>query len=79
MSSSESPTNVNAARAALDACPLPQIRRLEIEEIGGSILISGRVESFYLKQRAQETLRSIVLDQRLINDVVVETDDDRVL
>ena len=73
MSSSEASIGVEAARAALDACPIPQIRRLEIEAIGDSLLISGRVESFYLKQRAQETLRGVVRDRRVVNQVVVET------
>lgn len=73
MSSSEASPGIEAARAALDACPIPQIRRLEIEAIGDSLLISGRVESFYMKQRAQETLRGVANDCHLVNQVVVET------
>ena len=73
MSTSELNSAAQQVQAALAACPLPQVRRLSVEIVGEGVLISGRVESFYLKQRAQETLRGIVRNGQLINEVVVDT------
>ncbi len=51
--------------------PLPDLRRLEIEETEEEVVITGIVSSYYSKQLAQETIRSAVGDRRIRNRVVV--------
>jgi osmotically-inducible protein OsmY len=51
--------------------PFPSIRLLEVEVEGKQFLLRGSVESFYLKQIAQETVRSVVRSAELLNDIHV--------
>lgn len=51
--------------------PLPQLRRLVVTATDDEVVITGRVSSYYMKQLAQETLRSMVGDRRLLNNVEV--------
>ncbi len=51
--------------------PLPDLRRLEIEETEDEVIILGIVSSYYSKQLAQETIRPAVGDRRIRNRVVV--------
>ena len=50
--------------------PLPDLRRLDVEESEFEVVITGRVSSYYLKQLAQETIR-IALGERLLHNRVV--------
>ena len=47
------------------------LRQLEVEMTPQGLVISGQVESFYLKQQAQETIRAVVRDIPLINQIDV--------
>jgi hypothetical protein len=51
--------------------PLPDLRRLHIEETEFEVVITGVVSSYYLKQLAQETVRPALGQRRLCNRVVV--------
>lgn len=46
------------AKKMLDESPLHELHRLRLERQGNTVLISGQLSNFYLKQKAQETIRS---------------------
>lgn len=49
----------------------PALRYLNVEETDDSLIISGRVTSYYLKQLAQETLMPVRGARQLVNRVRV--------
>lgn len=55
----------------LQESPFPSIRRLEVKVEGEHFRLNGSVDSFYLKQVAQETVRSVVRCTDLINEIRV--------
>ena len=55
----------------LSGSPIPELRKLEVTETEGEVVITGRVSSFYIKQLAQESIRSAVAGRRLQNRVEV--------
>jgi len=55
----------------LQQSPIPDLRRLQVEETEFEIVITGLVTSYYLKQLAQETVRTAIGQRRLRNRVVV--------
>ncbi len=59
------------ATAALRESPLPALRKLSIEETEATVLIRGKVSSFYLKQMAQETVMPVLGGRELVNRVTV--------
>jgi hypothetical protein len=59
------------ARDALRGSPLCSIRELQVEQHGDGLLISGKVDSFYKKQMAQEAVRAACRDVELQNAVDV--------
>jgi len=48
-----------------------ELRRLEASENEDEVILNGVVQSYYLKQIAQETVRPILAGRRLFNKVVV--------
>ena len=66
-------TQVRAAQA-LKQSSHPALRHLRVEETDESIIISGRVSSYYLKQLAQETIMPMRGALMLINQVLVAKD-----
>jgi hypothetical protein len=52
----------------------PALRRLSVEETDTTLVIRGSVSSYYLKQLAQETLKTVRGKRRLINEVQVVRD-----
>ena len=60
------------AQAALSASSVVDLRDLTVVQSGGELLISGRVQCFYHKQLAQETVRPHAENLRLVNSVSVE-------
>jgi hypothetical protein len=66
-----SPLVSPSAAETLQQSSHPSLRDLAVEESDAAIVISGRVTSYYLKQLAQETLRSIRGRRQLVNRVVV--------
>lgn len=61
---------------ALTSSPLGQLRRLVVKASETEVVITGQVSSYYLKQLAQETIRPILGDRTLLNNVQVCVDDD---
>ena len=64
------------AQAALANSPFYELRELQVQEHDDVLLISGRVSSFYHKQLAQEVVRSVCRDSKLINSIEVDPDDE---
>lgn len=62
------------AQAALTNSPFYELRDLLVEQKQDALRISGCVSSFYHKQLAQEVVRSVCSDARLINSIRVSTD-----
>ncbi len=56
---------------ALTSSPLGQLRRLVVVADDTQVVITGQVSSYYLKQMAQETVRSVLGDRTLLNRVEV--------
>jgi hypothetical protein len=51
--------------------PIPALRHLSVEESDHSVILSGSVSSYYLKQLAQETIMPILGSRELQNRVSV--------
>lgn len=51
--------------------PITDLRRLQVQEDGAQIVLSGIVPSYYLKQMAQEAIRPALAGRRLRNEVIV--------
>ncbi|MEM6978646.1 MAG: BON domain-containing protein [Planctomycetota bacterium] len=66
------PTDDVSALAALAQSSVAELRFLRVDESDDQICLSGRVRSFYHKQLAQETVRSIAGGRRVVNDVLVQ-------
>jgi len=56
---------------ALKRSPLPALRKLAVQETEDGVVISGSVNSYYLKQLAQETVMPLLGGRRLHNRVTV--------
>lgn len=59
------------ATQALQQSSHPGLRNLTVQESAGTIVISGRVTSYYLKQLAQETIMPVRGECQLLNRVTV--------
>lgn len=60
------------AQRALAASQIYDLRALQVEYVGDALLLSGRVETFYHKQLAQEVVRNVAEGVPVVNDVAVE-------
>jgi hypothetical protein len=69
-------TECSEAAHALQHSPHPALRLLLVEESESSIVISGRVSSYYFKQLAQETVMPMRGVRELINEVTVRRSDE---
>ena len=67
------PGKIDAARQALEnhPCFRGRSRFVEAEQHGDMIVLTGNFPSFYLKQLAQETVKSVVGECRVQNRIVV--------
>ena len=59
------------ATSVLRESPLPALRKLSIQETEVSVMILGRVPSYYMKQLAQETVMPVLGGRALVNRVTV--------
>jgi len=64
--------DVSRARTALRESDIYFIRQLHIDSTGDSMLLTGRVDTFYHKQMAQEIVRAVCDGVQLVNSVEVE-------
>ncbi len=62
---------LSRATTALRRSPLAALRKLTIHETESSVMILGRVPSYYLKQQAQETVMPALGGRALVNRVTV--------
>ena len=60
------------ARTALAASPIYVLREIHVEQNGDSLLLLGRVDTFYHKQLAQEVVRAVADGLRVVNSVMVD-------
>ena len=60
------------AQSALLASPIFVLRDVHVEHVDESLLLSGRVDSFYHKQLAQEMVRAVSDGMPLVNSIDVE-------
>ena len=59
------------AKKLLNESPFHALRMLQVEQLGDNVMLLGQVESFFLKQLAQETVRSATRGIEMINNVAV--------
>ncbi len=55
-----------AAQGALIASPIHELQKLQVEQVDNKLLISGKVNSFYHKQLAQEVVFNAVIGDVLV-------------
>lgn len=59
------------AQTALSASPIFALRELNVARSGDVLHLTGQVDSFYHKQLAQEVVRTVAGDCRVVNAVEV--------
>lgn len=60
------------AQGALSSSSIFALRDLNVETQGELLFLSGRVESFYHKQLAQELVRSVCDGLQVVNEIDVQ-------
>ena len=60
------------ARSALANSPIYVLREISVQQSGDSLLLEGRVDTFYHKQLAQEVVRAVADGMRVENDLSVD-------
>lgn len=61
----------SSAREILITSKWPSLRELDVEVSDSSLIVRGHVESYYLKQVAQELLREFSDQHEIVNEVLV--------
>ena len=56
---------------AMRGSPIPALRLVRVEETTTTVVLSGRVGSYYLKQLAQETVLPLCRERQVVNRVEV--------
>jgi len=64
-------TKTSTAGIALRSCPFSALRDVVLEEIGERVIIHGTVNSYYLKQIAQEAIIPALAGRSLENQIQV--------
>ena len=59
-------------KAALENSPVSDLRKLDVHRDGATLILTGRVSSFYHKQLALESIRTIAEGCCVVNDVCVD-------
>ncbi len=62
-----------AASDVLANSSVRELRQLRVDRTAGQLQLSGRVRSYYHKQLAQETVRSVAGGMRMVNRVHVSS------
>jgi hypothetical protein len=60
------------AKKMLNESPFAALRVLQVEQRGELVMLHGKVDTFFLKQLAQETVRSATRGIEMINAIRVE-------
>ena len=61
------------AKKMLAESPLQELHRLRVERQGDSVTLSGQLSNYYLKQKAQETIRPATRGFYVRNSIRVES------
>lgn len=64
----------NAALAVLAQSSVAELRRIRVDGKENELQLSGRVRSFYHKQLAQETVRTVAAGMQVVNQVDVTSE-----
>jgi osmotically-inducible protein OsmY len=59
------------AVSALRQSPISALHSLEVEANGESVILTGKVGSYYYKQLAQETICSVIGGREIVNNIRV--------
>lgn len=62
----------SSAQLALANSPIFALREITVSADGETLLLSGRVPTFYYKQLAQEAIRAVVEDVQVVNTIRVD-------
>ena len=60
------------AQVALSESPIYDLRHLHVDREGNTLLLSGRVATFYHKQLAQEVVRAVAGGLHVVNSIDVD-------
>jgi hypothetical protein len=60
------------AKSALAASPIYLLRQLQVEHVDDCLLLSGRVDTYYHKQLAQEVVRAVSDGMQVVNFIDVD-------
>ncbi len=60
------------AQTALAGSPIFVLRELRVESVDDALLLSGRVDTYYHKQLAQEVVRAVSDGLTVINQIDVD-------
>ena len=60
------------AQSALCSSPIYVLRDILVEQSDDALLLTGRVDTFYHKQLAQELVRAVAEGMRVVNGVTVD-------
>jgi hypothetical protein len=60
------------AQRALKSSPIRLLRDVRVDRTGTTLVLSGCVDTFYLKQLAQEIVRTVASDCELVNSIHVQ-------
>ncbi len=60
------------AKNALSQSPIYVLREIRVEQDGDTLMLHGRVDTFYHKQLAQEVVRMVADGMRVANELVVD-------
>lgn len=59
------------AETAIRSCPVYAIRKTQVAELSDGLVLTGRVDSYYQKQMAQEIVAAVCRDIQVINELQV--------
>lgn len=62
-------------QTALSSCHIHNLRCLTVRLEGDQVFLTGRVDTFYQKQMAQEIVRSVSEEVEVSNSIEVQLDD----
>lgn len=63
---------VSQARKLLIDSPFVELRKIDVMQSGERVTLRGEVASFFMKQLAQETVRSATRGLEVFNEVAVD-------
>jgi hypothetical protein len=70
----DAPPPVETPQSVLAKSCMPELRRVLVTMCDQNVVLSGSVSTYYLKQLAQESIRTTVAGRRIINRLTVHGD-----